>query len=113
MDVLKLLAVIFLLAFLVESLVEYLFGQLIAHLPVFQPYGWVLVYISAAVGVVCALFYGFDLLYLLGNWLEVSWSKLAEPSIIGMVMTGLAIGRGANYLHDLVSKFFVKPEGAR
>lgn len=108
MDVFKLLAVIFLLAFLVESLVEYLFGQLIAHIPMLQPHGWVLIYISAAVGVVCSLFYGFDLLYLMGNWLELRWDQLAAPSTIGMIATGLAIGRGANYLHDLVSKFFTK-----
>jgi hypothetical protein len=110
MNIFGILAVIFLLSFLVESLVEYLFGQIIAHLPAAQPYSWLLIYVSAAVGVGGAFLFGFDLLYLLGNYLAVDWPTLQAPTWLGTALTGLAIGRGANYLHDLVATFFVKPK---
>lgn len=110
MNIFGILAVIFLLAFLVESLVEYLFGQAFAHLPAIQPYSWLLMYVSAAVGVAGAFMFGFDLLYLMGNYLAVDWPALAAPSPLGIALTGLAIGRGSNYIHDLVAKFFVKPK---
>jgi hypothetical protein len=106
MNVFGVLAVIFLLAFLVESLVEYLFGQVFVHVPAIQPYSWLLMYVSAAVGVLAAFLYGFDLLYLLSQYTE---SPL-QTTWFGMLLTGLAIGRGSNYLHDIVSKFFVKPK---
>lgn len=110
MNIFGILAIMFLLAFLVESLVEYVFGQAFSHVPALQPYSWLLVYIPMAVGIGGAFMYGFDLLYLLGNWLEVDWPTLAAPSNLGMVLTGMAIGRGSNYLHDLVTRFFVKPK---
>jgi len=109
-NVFAILAVMFLLAFLVESLVEYVFGQAFDHVPAIQPYRWLLVYIPLGVGIGGAFLFGFDLLYLLGNWLEADWPTLAVPSWYGMALTGLAIGRGSNYLHDVVSKFFVKPK---
>jgi hypothetical protein len=105
-SVFAILAVIFLLAFLVESLVEYFVGQLFDRLPALQPYKWLLMYVAAAVGVGGAFLFGFDLLYLLGNYLGAEWPALASPSWYGMALTGLAISRGANYLHDLVGKYF-------
>lgn len=112
MEILGILAVIFLMAFMVESLVEYLFGQAVSHLPMLQPYSWLLMYFAAIVGVIGAFLYGFDLLYLLGNYLAVpvdAFPVMAQPTWFGILLTGLAIGRGSNYLHDLVAKFFVKP----
>lgn len=102
---LSILTIIFFLAFLVESLVEYLFGQLFARMPAITQFSWTLMYIAAAVGVLSAFIYSFDLLSILGAYIgapiPVTW--------LGMVMSGLAIGRGSNFLHDLVAKFFVKP----
>ena len=105
MNVFAILAVIFLLSFLVESLVEYLFGQFFSHIPSLNPYSWTLMYISAIVGVVAAFVYQFDLISLLGSYV----GQPIPINSLGIVLTGLAIGRGANYLHDLVAKFFVKP----
>lgn len=105
MNIFGILGVIFLLAFLVESLVEYLVGQVFDQVSVLTPYKWTLMYISAFVGVLGAIVYKFDLLFLLAQFLEVS----LEQSIFGTILTGLAIGRGANYLHDLVTKYFVRP----
>jgi hypothetical protein len=115
MAILGILAVIFLMAFMVESLVEYLFGQAVSHLPILQPYAWLLMYAAAIVGVIGAFLYGFDLLYLLGNYLGVpvdAYPIMASPTWFGTLLTGLAIGRGSNYLHDLVAKFFVKPSSS-
>lgn len=114
MNIFGILAIIFLLAFLVESLVEFFVGKILEHIPAAKPFGWLLVYVSAAVGLIGAFWFGFDLLYLLGNYLAVDWPTLQAPSNVGIALTGLAIGRGANYLHDLVATFFVKPkaEGA-
>lgn len=104
MNIFGILGVIFLLAFLVESLVEYLVGQVFDQVSVLTPYKWTLMYISAFVGVLGAVVYQFDLLFLLAQFLEVS----LEQSIFGTILTGLSVGRGANYLHDLVTKYFVK-----
>mgnify|MGYP005820269439 CR=1 FL=1 len=99
------LAVIFLLAFLVESLVEYLFGAPFEHIAVLAPYKWTLMYISMAVGILGAFVYQFDLLALLSQFVEVPMAI----TTFGIILTGCAIGRGANYLHDLVKTYFVKP----
>lgn len=108
MSVLAILSVIFLLAFLTESLVEYLFGAVADHIPALTPYKWVLMYISAGVGVAGAFIYSFDLLYLVGQFVEAEIASTA----FGITLTGLAIGRGAGYLHDLVNKYFKKPNPA-
>jgi hypothetical protein len=100
------LLIIFLLAFLVESLVEYLFGRLFDQVKALQPHRWLLMYIAAAVGVGGCFFYGFDLLYILGGYLGNGGP--AGPGWFGVLLTGLAVGRGSNYIHDLVAKFFVK-----
>ena len=104
-DVAASLGVIFLLAFLVESLVEFAFGEVVNHIPKLQPYKWLLMYIAMGVGIGGAFVYKFDLLYLLGQFIG------AEIPLhpFGIVLTGMGIGRGAGYLHDLVSKFFKKP----
>jgi len=105
LSVLSILAVIFLLAFLTESLVEYLFGAIVEHVPALDPYRWLLMYVAAGVGVTGSFIYQFDLLHLLGDYVSaeipVHW--------FGVLLTGLSIGRGSNYLHDLVKKYFVKP----
>lgn len=99
------LFVIFLLAFLVESLVEYLFGAPFENIPAMKPYKWLLMYVAMAVGMVGAFVYRFDLLYLLGAFVGTA----IQVTVFGILLTGAAIGRGANYLHDLVTRYFVKP----
>jgi hypothetical protein len=104
------LVIILLLAFLVESLTEYLFGKLFDQVVKLKPYRWTLMYIAAVVGVVGCFLYGFDLLALLGGFLpdEGAAQAARQASWFGTLLTGLAVGRGSNYIHDLVAKFFVK-----
>jgi hypothetical protein len=104
MSVLAILGVIGFFAFLVESLVEYLFGAIAEHVQTVKPYQWLIMYISAGVGLGGAFIYRFDLVYLLGSFLGAD----IQQSPFGVALTGLAIGRGANYIHDIVSKFFQK-----
>ncbi len=106
MTVLSTLGVILLLAFLVEALVEYIFGQLVEHVAVLKPYSWALMYVALAVGVAGAFIYRFDLIYLIGGWLE----SPIEMHPFGIVLTGLAIGRGASFIHDIIQRFFASPE---
>ncbi len=105
---LPILAVSFALAFLTESLVEYLFGAVADHVPAVNPYRWLLMYIAAGVGVGLALFYQLDLIAVIAQSAGVALD-LSAPTKVGMVLSGLAIGRGANYLNQFVSTY-LKPK---
>jgi hypothetical protein len=109
MQIVGLLLVTLLLAFLVETLVEFLFGELFSHIPALHPYKWLQMYIAIGVAIGMAFFYQLDLPYLLAQFLEVEWEPLSRVSWPGMLASGIAIGKGSNYLHDLIKKFFVKP----
>jgi hypothetical protein len=100
---------ILILATLAESLVEYLVR------PIVKP--WVdgedprasalrdlgLRYIAAAVGMALSVLYQADLLAIVG--LSSPWP------IAGQLLTGLIIGRGANFVHDFASRW-LSPTGA-
>ncbi len=105
--VLSVLGVIVFLAFLVESLVEYFLGAIIANVPSLAPFKWLTIYVAAIVGIVGAFVYQFDLIFLLGKYLDLPDIKV---NTMGLILTGFSVGRGANYIHDLVSKYFVKPK---
>ena len=108
MNVFALLLIIFALAFLVETLVEFLFSDLIKLLlPKVQPQ-LPMKFIAVASAIGLAFFYQFDLIYLLAKFLETDWMPLQIVSVPGMIITGAAIGKGSNYVHDFVQKFFVK-----
>jgi hypothetical protein len=99
-------AAILILATLVEALVEYLIKPFFAD-PDTETGGiinlpenvrtLILRYISALVGVGLCLAYGQDLLAVV--------DLHSVSPVIGQVITGIVIGRGANYLHDLVSRW--------
>jgi len=101
---LQILAVSFALAFLTESLVEYLFGAIADHVPAVDPLRWLLMYIAAVAGVALALFYHLDLIAIIAANAGVALD-LAAPTPVGMVLSGLAIGRGANYLNQFVATY--------
>lgn len=97
------------LAAVVEALVEYLARPLVAWVyaqlapnkaaPDSLP---ALRYVSALVGVGMCLVYGADLLAFAG--LE------SGVPFVGSIITGALIGRGANFVNDFVSRWFVKPK---
>jgi len=87
------------LAFLAESMVEYIFGAVADHIQVVEPYRWLLMYIALGVGVLMAHWYQVDLLTLITG---------DPPTGLGIVLSGLGIGRGANFIHDFVSNYMPK-----
>jgi hypothetical protein len=87
------------LAFSTESLTEYLFGTLADKITALKPYKWLLMYVAAIVGVGLCFWYQLDLVELIRGG-EATWP--------GMLLSGLSVGRGANYINDLVSKY-IKP----
>ncbi len=99
------LAIIFALAFLAESMVEYTLGTLFEKVEPLRPFKWALMYVALFVGVGLALYYKLDLIALIPQILE---SEAQPGTVVGMVLTGLGIGRGAEYLHKFVSSYLVK-----
>lgn len=80
---------IFILAVLVEGLIQYFVSN------PDKPQRW-LQYVSALLGILVCVAYKADMLAGLG---------LVSPyPFIGEVLTGLVIGRGSNYLNDFISK---------
>jgi hypothetical protein len=96
------LGIILALAFLTETLVEFLFSDLFLQFPKLEPYAWTQKYIAVIVGIGGAFIYQFDLLYLLADFFGVP----LVHSAFGIVMTGIGIGKGSNYLHDFIMRFF-------
>jgi hypothetical protein len=80
---------ILLLAVIVESFVEYAFGKV-------KPLKNYLLYISLAFGIVVSIAYRVDVIdYLVGIQSPIPY--------FGYILSGLLIGRGSNYINDLVS----------
>lgn len=120
------LAVITFVSWLIESIVEHLLG---IWLDTFFGDKWkrytplVMMMITGALGVVFAFVYQFDLIYLLNLFMTLAVEEMTKalgtdvvvlPVVIGItkigiVITGLAIGRGSSFLHGLIKKFFKKP----
>ena len=102
--VLVLFAVVFFLAFLIEALVEYFFGKPFDVVEKLKPYKWLLMYIPPAFGVLFSFIYQLDMINLLSRWLGQEM-PITNASI---ALTGLSIGRGASFIHDIWQRFFVK-----
>jgi len=98
----------FALAFLAESFVEYLLD-----VPLFfakQKWPWLehlklMRYAALAVGVVMAFQYEIDLLY-------EAFGYVGQWPGFGVLLTGLGIGRGSNWLHDFWSTYLAPGEQA-
>lgn len=92
------LALVFFLAFVVEKLVQ-LFKDIVYAIPFlpdkFKPL--TLQLISLGFGIVLAVGAGL-------NALELMHVQFAYP-YVGMVITGLVIGKGANFAHDFFHGF--------
>lgn len=98
---------IFILAAVVEALTEYLVRPIVKLVyKLADPDGEVpetmdaLRYVSAGVGVVLCWAYNVDLLALAG--------LQAVVPFVGVIVTGLLIGRGSNFVNDFVAKFLTR-----
>lgn len=97
---LKLLVLALALAFLAESMTEYIFGQAVDHFEKLAKLRWALMYVALGAGVGLAFFYQVDLLALIGGQAE---------SQVGYALSGLIVGRGANFVHDFISRY-IRPD---
>ncbi len=86
------------MAFLVEALLEYVFG--IWWQPISEALRpKLLMAFGLVLGIVLCILYKIDLVAELGF----------APSIIGQILTGALVGRGSDYLHAIWKK--LKPTG--
>lgn len=107
MSVLLILAIVLFVAFLVETLVEFVAGPIFDKVPKLAPYKWTIMYVAIAVAMFAAFLYRLDLVFMLAQFLGV---EEIPQTTYGTIITGIAIGKGSNYLHDLIKRFFVKSD---
>lgn len=96
------------LAFICESMVEYIFAPFAVMAP--AKWKWIddyqpIKYVSLLVGVALALAYRLDIIS------EVFGATAGWP-VTGQIITGLTIGRGSNYVHDFWSRYLKPPAAA-
>lgn len=87
------LQILLALAVIVERLTEYVFGTLFDKITALEQFRWTIKYLALCLGVFVALSFKIDLLTLIE----------LEPSTLGMVLTGIAVGGGSNLLHEVIS----------
>jgi len=96
METISILGGIAALAFLVERLVELILGLPFEKLLKLAPWRWVLTYAAAAFGIGIAFAYHLDIIALL--------LPLPETQV-GYILTGLIIGCGSEFTHQVIKKF--------
>lgn len=97
MDQLLMFAALMFLAFVAtEGTVEFALGTLFDKVAKLAPFKWTLMYVSLAVGIFLAFYYALDVMSLFG----------LPGSPVGMVISGIVIGRGANYVSSVFQRFF-------
>lgn len=104
MNVAALIALAFALAFLAESMVEYVFGTIVDKVPKLAAWRWLLMYVALAVGCLMAYHYHLDMVAMIAELADFELS----PTWLGTLLTGLAIGRGSNYIHQFMSEHLPK-----
>lgn len=106
-SVLMILAIVLFIAFLIETLVEFALGTLFDKIPKLALLKWTIMYVAIAVAIFASFLYRLDLVFMLAQFLG---TNDIPQTTFGMIITGVAIGKGSNYLHDLFKKFFVKSD---
>lgn len=106
------LAIAFALAFMAESGTEYIFGTPMEKIEKLKPFKWLLMYVGLAAGVGMSWYYQIDVIALIqafagggGAAPEPPLQAVVEATPLGVVLTGLVVGRGANFLHQFVSQY--------
>ena len=81
-----------------EGAVEYVFGTLFDKVASLTPFKWALMYVSLAVGIFLAFYYALDVVTLFG----------LDATPVGTVLTGIVMGRGANFVSEVWQKYISK-----
>lgn len=88
-----------LLATLVEGIVEYFIAPLFdVYLP---RYKFLLMYVAVLLAVAFTLFYRLDMIAALAGLFNVEIAN----TVFGQIVTGVVLGRGSNYLHQIITKY--------
>ena len=97
----------FVFAGLVEALTEFVFAPLFDNLGWLDKNKWLLPYTPIPLGILGAIMYQFDILY------EVSRiaGGTVEVNALGLVLTGVLIARGSNFLHQYTERWFPAKRG--
>ena len=103
MNPLASLAVAFALSFVAESGTEYIFGTPMDKIEKLAPYKWALMYVGLAAGIGMCWYWQVDLIGLIQSTAQGADFSAVTP--LGVIVTGLMVGRGANYLHQFVSQY--------
>jgi len=101
------IALAFALAFLAESLVEYVLGTPFEKFEKLKGWKWALLYVSLGVGVWMAFTWKIDLIWIIaqqvGYQIDITWQ--------GIFLSGAIIGRGANYIHQFMTNYIPEKKG--
>lgn len=81
-----------------EGTVEFVLGTPFDKFPKLAPFKWLLMYVSLAAGIGLAFYYKLDMVTL--------FDKPISP--VGIVLTGVIMGRGANFVSEVWQKFLPK-----
>ncbi len=92
-------------AFIAETLPVMVLGPLFDNIPFLKNLKWILMYFAVAAGLAMAIHYQIDIPAALIRSLGGDHPN----EIHGMVISGLAIGGGATYIHALFTKYFPHP----
>jgi hypothetical protein len=68
-------------------------------------------YIALMIGVLLCLFYKLDLIVLIAYVISLlaGGAVVWPTTTIGMILSGVVVGRGSNYLHDFLVAVLKKP----
>ena len=101
MENLGLFAVLMFFGFIAtDGCVEYFLGKLFEKVKKLTPFSWVLMYVSLGVGLFLAYAFQIDGILLIFG--------ITSPTMpwLGIALTGVVIGRGANFVADVWKKYF-------
>ena len=101
MDNLGLFAVLMFFGFIAtEGCVEYFLGKLFEKIAKLTPFAWALMYVSLGVGLFLAYAFQIDGILLIFG--------ITSPTMpwLGVALTGVVIGRGANFVADVWKRYF-------
>ena len=103
MDNLGLFAILMFFSFIAtEGFVEYFLGTLFERVEKIKPFAWLLVYVS--------LFAGLGLTFAFELDAVAKVFGITSPAMpwLGTALTGVVIGRGANFVADVWKKYLTK-----
>ena len=101
MENLGLFAVLMFFGFMAtEGFVEYFLGTLFERITKLTPFAWLLMYVSLAGGLFLSYAFQLDAVFL------VFGITSATMPWLGVFLTGVVIGRGANFVADVWKKYF-------